>query len=298
MIVLYTSDIHVDPKHLDRLLEAAGNMRADAVIIGGDLIPVRERTIAGIIKQQSQWIKDVLIPSLVSFRKDFPHTSFFLDFGNDDLMATRPLLEEMDGRELYMIHGRVMSLGEKWALAGYMCIPPTPFLLKDREKADCYDHTGLDGNVRIMGIKTDTGQERPYEINLSDGTIEEGLQKLTDILKSPPWKERPFLLVTHSPPLDTTLDVINGNQHVGSLAVRRFIEHWGPTGRLVMSLHGHIHESPWISGKICDRISDIPCYNVGQMHGDLRALTFDLKDVERSIKIVTVGNQIKIDEIS
>ena len=136
MIILYTSDIHVDPEHLDRLLKAAAELRADAVVIGGDLIPVGGRTITGIINEQSRWIKEAMIPAFASFRRDFPNTSLFMDFGNDDLMATRPLLEEKDGNELNLIHGRVMPLGEKFSLAAYMVIPPTPFVLKDREKAD------------------------------------------------------------------------------------------------------------------------------------------------------------------
>jgi len=213
-------------------------------------------------------------------------------------MATRSLLEEKDGRDVDLIHGRVMSLDADWAIAGYMCIPPTPFMLKDWEKADCQDRPGLEGNVRKSGVRTNTGKDRPYTINMSDGTIEDGLQKLTELLQGPPWDGRPFVLVTHSPPFDTALDIIPGGQHVGSLAIRRFIEHWGPTGRLRISLHGHIHESPWISGKICDRIADVPCYNVGQMHGEIRALIFDLEDIKGSIKLIIIRNQIKVHEIS
>lgn len=289
MIILYSSDIHVDPKHLDRLLEVAGDLRPDAVIIGGDLISAGGRTLNAIIKQQSHWVKELLLPRLISFRKDFPNISIFLDFGNDDLMVTRPLLEEKDGKELNLIHARVVSLGANWALAGYMCIPPTPFVLKDWEKADCYDRSGLDGDVRMNGIKTDTGQPSPYSIDSSDGTIEDGLQGLTELLQSPSWERSPFLLAAHSPPLDTALDMIPGGQHVGSLAIRRFVEHWGPTGRLRIGLHGHVHESPWISGTICERISDVPCYNIGQTHGELRAITFDLEDIEESIRLVTFG---------
>jgi Icc-related predicted phosphoesterase len=293
MIVLYTSDIHVDPEHLHRLLNVATELRADAVIIGGDLIPVGGRTIAEIISEQSLWIKEILIPALASFRRDFPNTPLFMDFGNDDLMATRPLLEERDGNELNLIHGRVMPLGEKWALAAYMTIPPTPFLLKDREKADCHDRTGLDGNARRSGIRTDGGRERDCDIDPSDGTMEDGLKDLTDHLQSSSLYERPFVFVAHSPPLDTALDIIPGGQNVGSLAVRRFIERWGPTGRPLISLHGHIHESPFISGKVYDRIADVPCFNLGQRFGELRALVFDLGDIKGSINLVIFDKKIK-----
>ncbi len=298
MIVLYTSDIHVDPEHLDRLLKAAAELRAEAVIIGGDLIPVRGRTINEVINEQGRWIKEAMIPAFATFRRDFPNASIFLDFGNDDLMATRHLLEEKDGNELNLIHGRVMPLGAKFSLAAYMVIPPTPFVLKDREKVDCHDRTGLDGNVARTGIRTDGGKERDCEIDPSDGTMEDGLKELTDILQSPPWDKRPFLLVAHSPPLDTALDIIPGGQHVGSLAIRRFIERQGQTGRLRISLHGHIHESPFISGKVYDRIADVPCFNLGQRFGELRALVFDLEDIKGSINHVIFDKKIKLHKVS
>ena len=291
MIILYTSDLHLDPKHLDRLLEAAQEQGANAVIIGGDLIPSSGRTIASYIESQRRWLREILIPRLESFRRAFPNVPFYLDFGNDDLMAARPLLQEKDGKDINLLHGRVFALDDTWALAGYMFVPPTPFAIKDWEKPDCPDRTGLDGDIRSSGYRTDTGQERPYRLTPSEGTIEDDLQEISETLQTPPWRERAFILVTHCPPLNTALDQIGDGRHVGSLAIRRFIERWGTSGRLRLSLHGHIHEGPWISGKICDRIAGVPCYNVGQKHGELRALLFDLEDIEGSTKPIIVGER-------
>lgn len=49
------------------------------------------------------------------------------------------------------------------------------------------------------------------------------------------WK----VMVVHTPPFDTALDRIYSGKHVGSTAVREFIERRGPD----VALCGHIHES-------------------------------------------------------
>ena len=49
----------------------------------------------------------------------------------------------------------------------------------------------------------------------------------------------PWLLVSHQPPVDTPLDVVRGGLHVGSAAVRRFIERHRP----LACFTGHIHEA-------------------------------------------------------
>jgi len=49
----------------------------------------------------------------------------------------------------------------------------------------------------------------------------------------------PVVLVSHPPPLNTRTDVISGGHHVGSSAVRRFIEENQP----MICVTGHIHES-------------------------------------------------------
>lgn len=49
----------------------------------------------------------------------------------------------------------------------------------------------------------------------------------------------PWLLVSHQPPAQTDLDMVRGGRHVGSTAVRRFIERHRP----LACFTGHIHEA-------------------------------------------------------
>lgn len=304
MKIIYTSDLHVDPNHLDRLFAAGEHFQADAVFIGGDLIPVGGWTLSASIKTQKKWIQDIFIPRLNIFNSKFPGTSFFFDFGNDDLMANRSLIADKAGKYFNLIHMQVLDINPNLALVGYMTVPPTPFKLKDWEKLDSANQDGIDENTTVKGAKTETGVERPHKLKLSDGTIEDDLTKLTELLEKPPWQERPFLFISHCPPADTKLDVLPDGRHVGSLAIRRFIEYWGNSGRLQASFHGHIHESPWMSGQVYDRIEGVPCFNVGQQGGQLRSLYFDSKDLENSMKLVIVNDddgqsyKISIHELS
>lgn len=66
---------------------------------------------------------------------------------------------------------------------------------------------------------------------------EEELARSLDSIEDQPGI--PLVLVSHQPPFDTPADRIVGGRHVGSHAVRRFIERAHP----VLCLSGHIHES-------------------------------------------------------
>jgi Icc-related predicted phosphoesterase len=89
----------------------------------------------------------------------------------------------------------------------------------------------------------------------------------------------------HSPPFGTRLDLIQGGKSAGSRSIKAFIERNQP----VLTLHGHIHESPELSGAYIDRIGKTLSINPGQSAwsgGDvmkLHAVTFEIEDVERTL---------------
>jgi Icc-related predicted phosphoesterase len=95
--------------------------------------------------------------------------------------------------------------------------------------------------------------------------------------------------VAHSPPYDTPLDVLDNGAHVGSMSIRTFIEAWARKGVLIASLHGHIHESPFRSGRISTRIEKALCINPGQHSaGDhhLRYVVLELSDAPVRLKLI------------
>lgn len=77
-----------------------------------------------------------------------------------------------------------------------------------------------------------------------------------------------FILVSHSPPVNTNVDILWSGAHVGSSAVREFIEEKKP----ILVLTGHIHES---RGK--DTINGSLIVNPGPARRGLYA-TVDIDD--------------------
>lgn len=230
-----------------------------------------------------------MLPLLQDFHKRHSEVKLLLDFGNDDLAAVYDLASERDGEDFHLLHKRVVALSDNLAVMGYMNVNPTPFFIKDREKPDCRDHTGLSARgVAVKGFVTAGGEPIPHILDAGDGTLEDDLDALSRTFTEQAWNHHSFIFISHVPPKETALDCIGSAVHVGSLAVRRFIEKWAGTGRLVATLHGHIHESPWMSGRVRDEIHGVPCFNVGQKMKILRALLFDTDRVLESARLVLV----------
>lgn len=289
MKILFSSDTHVYPPYMARLLKAAEQLRPDAVIFGGDLIPDWRDSIQNSIAPHRTWVREQMLPLLREFNGKHDKIKVLLDFGNDDLAAAYDLASERDGEDFHLLHMRVVELSGNLAVVGYMNVNPTPFLIKDREKPDCRDDSGLSAQgVTVKGFVTATGEQVPHVLDVGDGTLEEDLDGLSRTLMQRAWKNHALIFVSHAPPKETALDCTSSNAHVGSVAVRRFIEKLAASGRLVATLHGHIHESPWMTGRVRQEINGAPCFNVGQKGKILRALWFDTERVRESARLVLV----------
>jgi Icc-related predicted phosphoesterase len=259
--ILYTSDIHAAPNLLTDLTRQTLQNRAEALIIGGDIVPhdlPKARTM-GILDAQADYIDNALIPSLEQLTAH-RRIRIFLDFGNDDLAANHHRLAQHQPELLTLLHMRKAPLTERVDIVGYMMVPPTPFQRKDWERPDAVGAPYPPGSrLRIRGYTTATGKIVETWLDLdSDQTIESDLAELSRHI------DRHFIFVSHCPPLDTPLDVIASGAHVGSLSIRRFIEQWSAKGLLLASLHGHVHESPNRTGKIATHINTALCINPGQ----------------------------------
>lgn len=57
---------------------------------------------------------------------------------------------------------------------------------------------------------------------------------------------RNLILLSHSPPFNTALDLTSSGEHIGSLELRKFIEEEAP----IICLCGHVHERAGVSEKI------------------------------------------------
>jgi Icc-related predicted phosphoesterase len=94
----------------------------------------------------------------------------------------------------------------------------------------------------------------------------------------------------HSPPHGTALDraALDGRTvdhvpldvHVGSIAIRRFVEARQP----LLTLHGHVHESARLTGAWRDRIGRTVCLSAAHDGPELALVRFDLERPESATR--------------
>ena len=89
-------------------------------------------------------------------------------------------------------------------------------------------------------------------------------------------------LLAHSPPYGTALDRMHGGAAIGSRALRRWIE----THQPLLTLHGHVHESPRLSGQVRERLGATLCCNPGDSRRRLRALRIELEPGRAEVELV------------
>ncbi len=125
-------------------------------------------------------------------------------------------------------------------------------------------HTSIDG-VAFMGVGGALPFAGPFvfnEIELT-GLLNETVSDL------PP--DIPQVLVCHQPPIDTLNDLLNTGGHVGSEALRSFIEEQQP----LICFTGHIHEGVGI-----DTIGDTPVVNPGPLWREGKYAYAEIEDGE------------------
>lgn len=285
--LLYTADLHGNESFYKRLLRKAEEENCNAIVIGGDLCP------KGGVNNQKIFLEKFLIPLFKQFKQKNKDKEIYLIMGNDDFRVNLKILEnaEWNASErvratceasssrlarhvteltrsqvtvgtLKLIHKKSIKLNKNYNIAGYSFVNPTPFRLKDWEKPD-FERDEIPRQLFLGEVRS---------IEKEDGTIEEDLSQLKKL--SNPKK---IVYVIHAPPFDTKLDIITTGIHVGSKAIRQFIEKEQP----LLTLHGHIHESPQMSGSWRDKLGKTICINVGSSYPEdkLNCVVIDLKNL-------------------
>lgn len=131
----------------------------------------------------------------------------------------------------------------------------------DYTEVDRYlDENGLDLHAKgrtIDGIRfVGLGGSMITPFNTPNEYTEAELQHFLESAVSHVPPDGPMVLVAHQPPIDTACDRIRSGQHVGSRAVRAFIEKHQP----LVCFTGHIHEAVAI-----DTIGKTQVVNSGQL---------------------------------
>jgi len=259
----FTSDLHGSGELYEQVMSLAAARRPRAVILGGDLAP--HGTGAAGVSHQRVFLEGFLVEFARRLREAAPGVELLLMMGNDDWSANHDVLERHDGALWRSLHARVVDV-DGVAVGGLSWVPITPFAIKDWERwEDGADesparlHGWLSGREGVREFRFDPERRSP--------TIAEGLEGLVARRSV-----RDMVFVLHSPPRDTGCDVISTRQHVGSRAIRSFVDAHQP--RLVLS--GHIHESPRVSGAWRDVLGVTTIVNPGQFGSrELAGVWFD-----------------------
>lgn len=287
MIILYTSDIHANSNHLQSMIDNAEKENADCIIIGGDIVPHSSlfKKVESPILEQALYFKNIFIPTLKKIVEN-DGIKIYFDLGNDDYIFNRKILELFDGKLFHLIHMKKLKLSESFDIIGYMNVPPTPFSRKDWEKTDSRANPYIPNNyVLTEGYTSITGKREKKIIDAeSDDTIENDLLQLSEQI------DKPFIFISHCPPHNTHLDMIEDGLHVGSISIRKFIEEWSEKEKLIASFHGHIHASPIKSGSIFTKFKNSISFNLGQNEDfgenqELRYIIFELTEENSRSKI-------------
>jgi Icc-related predicted phosphoesterase len=284
MKVLYTSDLHGEIRLYQELLALATSSSVEIITLGGDLLPSFPPTkrYEDMIPNQKAFIDRFLFPFFKKILETTSAEEIFLIPGNWDLGY--PYLFRQPAEGLFDLSQKIYRLKNGYDLVGYPFVPPTPFRPKDYERMDDpeapWPPQKDPSYIRSSDQTDQLTAVDPYGYLRGRETIREDLGRLPK-----PLSNKKAIYVMHSPPFETKLDFIQGEKSAGSRSIRAFIEGSQP----LLTLHGHIHESPEISGAFFDRIGETISINPGQpvwsgrSSIELHAVIFEMENVERTL---------------
>lgn len=283
MLCFFVSDLHGRQYRYERLFEAILEQRPTAVFLGGDLTPsglMHSRTHG---REYQHFITDYLTLNFQRLKATMglEYPDVFVILGNDDARVEESAIAKGESQFIWKYaHDRKFDW-EEYTIYGYAYVPPSPFLLKDWERYDVsrYIDPGCVSPEEGMRSMPITPDEQKYS------TIKKDLVILTgddDLSKS--------IFLFHSPPHNTKLDRagLDGkfiddvplDPYVGSIAIRQLIE----TKQPLVTLHGHIHESPRLSGSWRDSIGRTQMFSAAHDGPELALVRFDPENPETAIR--------------
>ena len=267
MRIMYVTDLHGDERKYRKALDVARARDVEAVVNGGDMYP---KNIA--LEQQHAFITGFLDYHFTEYERSGIY--YLCMPGNDDLAA----FDEPFGStcraytHVFNIAQRKVTLGG-FEFVGFNLVADYPFGLKDRcrmdtARAEFPEQLGLpvvsDGSwPEFRGLKP---LDDWFAFARAMPTIEDELKCLEK-----PRNPKKAIYVIHMPPSRLGLDVCFDGSEAGSQAVRSFLVETQPR----LALHGHIHESPQVSGAWKVRLG----HTVSVQPGQMKRLTYVIMDL-------------------
>ncbi|MBN2298979.1 MAG: metallophosphoesterase [Deltaproteobacteria bacterium] len=276
MRILFTCDLHGRTNLYDMLMNFAIEQDCECIIIGGDLFPTRIsaplKLLSGnadfneSLHVQLDFIDTFLVPVFDAFMKEHSHIHILYVPGNHDWKISIDHFRQCLPQAICM-HNVIQRINGV-SFMGYGCVTDSPFWVKDYVRRDTLKSHHTASRFPLIstpdGICVSENNAYAYE----NPSIEEELSpvSLAD--------HHDAVCIFHCPPYDTGLDTLHDGKPIGSLSIRRYIEKHKP----LVSLHGHIHESPYMSGRYYATVGETLSINPGYNSKDLHAVCFDTSD--------------------
>lgn len=264
MRIVFTTDLHGHRWKYDRILEVALEYDAHIVINGGDMLPGNID-----LTRQGSFITNYFDKHLAQYESE--NIYYICIPGNDDLKRFDPLLDVTI--EKYPLAANIAQnivQIDKFEFIGMNLLADYPYRLKDRCRMDNHQfHFPEQYGKGLLSIPTGWEDLEDWFSHAKTlPTIEEELNKLVK-----PKEMNNTIYVMHMPPCCLGLDKSHKEGDVGSKSIYNFLRKNQP----LLSLHGHAHYSPDISGKWKEKVGKTTCIQPGQI---LEGIIYVLGDLE------------------
>lgn len=286
--VYAASDLHGSTRCFRKLVNAAKHYEADALVVAGDLtgklvVPIER--VNGSYRSHFLGMEHVLhgdeeLATHERVIEDAGCYAYVLEPGELETLNVDPSAVDL------IFHEQVSRRLEAWLAFAEERLGPADIPLYIIPGNDDFLEIDalfegrsvthlIDGRIERLadgreicglGVSNVTPWHAPRD--LPEEEIAARLEAIGTQLESP----ETAVLVIHVPPKGTTIDVAveldenlrptgagNNFVHVGSVAVREFLERVQP----LVTLHGHIHESRGV-----DWVGRTPCMNPGSEYGE------------------------------
>jgi len=253
--ILYTSDLHGHRSSYEKVYERASELGVSAVVNGGDVYPLG----ADLFAVQREFLEGYFPDYLERLHRE--GIAYLATLGNMDLRGHDDLFRNVMAQvpETHCLLEASAVFGE-YTFIGSAISTDGPFSLKDRCLRDTAD-SDLSGSLNRALVSDHRGI---HEIDDWPDRLHK-LPTLAEHLAALPRPEDPekTVYVLHQPPSGVGQGIISSGTDVGSQSVADFLARSGA----LLSLHGHIHESPFVGGNWRSRIGRTVCVQPGQLPG-------------------------------
>lgn len=255
MKILYVTDLHGDKSKYMKLLEIASEKEISVIVNGGDMLPKQ----CDRHTEQPVFISGFLKEYFAKLAEQ--NIIYLAMLGNDDLLAVDELFAETcnEFENVWNMAGNKVNING-YEFIGMNYILDHPFGCKDRVVTETH-YIPQQQLSFVAGISNEIGYDRIY--NWLEYSKTE-LPHMCDILNQLPEADNPqkTVYIMHMPPAGLRLGQLRYQDlDIGSVDIYEFLKEKQP----MLSLHGHIHESPDTEkGKWINQILQTTCIQTGQ----------------------------------